>query len=68
MIQRKFASIQPIFQNGVVTLVAIAEDGTAWSCRGHIMDHWVPHSEGQQWVQIPPLPGKEQAVLPPIAL
>jgi len=65
--KRKFASIQPYVQNGAVTLIAIADDGTAWSCRGETTDNWEPHSVDADWVQIPSLPDKDEAKLPPMS-
>lgn len=68
MSRRDFKSIQPVVQGDKVTLIAIADDGTAWSCRGYTTNHWEPHSDGQQWVQIPSLPSTGELKVPPIKL
>lgn len=66
--KRTFVSIQPVIQDKAVTLIAIADDGTAWSLRGYVSDHWESYSDEEQWVQIPGLPDKDPLTLPAMKL
>ena len=64
---RKFVSIQTAVEESSVALIAIADDGTAWTIAGSVGNNWKPYS-GSEWVQIPSLPSKEATPIPPIAL
>lgn len=56
--KRKFQSIQVIAEGNGVALIAIADDGTAWTARTYATGGYMNH-ENLEWKQITELPANE---------
>ncbi|GEM_PF-5095532 len=54
-VKRKFISIQAIESEGSIALIALGDDGTAWTARTHANSGYM-ESDGLEWKPITALP------------
>lgn len=58
MAKRSFQNIQAVFDGRGVALIAIADDGTAWTAQAHSRNGYIPGTE-LEWRKIDDLPAAD---------